>query len=224
MWRTGAPEPPRSSSRRFLEPACLPQTEKVKQVIEPVAHPQFAAAPLPRTHFVAHFQDLTETAPDHDLHQSLEAQRMKFDPGDRMAAEDITAAERIRGAGESLGQQNPAEPMGDMGIDAAMHGPIAEAATFGKAAGDDEIGLIDAAEHSHQHGGRMLEIGIDGAENLASGKLPAADYGARESPLGTPARHPKLRIAAGNSGGDFAREVGALVIHHNDLIGFAQHR
>ena len=68
----------------------------------------------------------------------------------------------------------------------------------------------------------MLEIGIDGAQDLPTCYLPAADHGHGESAFPLTAYHAQLGEAIAETRGDLPRAVGAIVVHHDYLVPAGQ--
>src|SRR5947207_14025310 len=126
---------PRNARGPLRSSCCPTQAQQVEQVIEPVPRAKFARTALPRAHLVADFAQPLKTAAHENFHQRLEPHGPQFDAGNGFAAENVAAAERVRSTAKGLRQDDSAELVCNVGIDAPVHGPVADASAFREAAG-----------------------------------------------------------------------------------------
>ena len=84
------------------------------------------------------------------------------------------------------------------------------------------IGAGAALEEAAEDVRGMLEIGVDGAQHLAARHLPASDHSDGETAFVLAAHHAQFGEALAEARGDFPRAVGAIVIHHDDLVAAGQ--
>src|ERR1017187_2857850 len=202
----------------FSLPARGAQAQHMTDVLQRMQGVDFALAADALAHLIAALVDLAHVAAHQQFHQALVTERPERYAGHGFAAHQVAAAQRVRNAGVDLRQQKAADLRGAPGTDAAGQSPIAQAAAIAMARGNDQVGAGAALQQAAQNVRRMLEIGVHGAQDPPARDLPAANYGHGEAAFVLSAHHPQFREALAQTRGNFPRPVGAVVIHHDDLV------
>ncbi len=103
--------------------------------------------------------------------------------------------------------------------------PVAGAAAFGFAACHRKIGAIPhGCNQLRCYFRRMLQIGVDHAQQIATSSLPAAHHSRRQSALVHAAQSNNMRIHGGQIGGNLPGSVRTVVVHNDDLVGIPRPR
>src|SRR5664280_432912 len=228
VWRAEGPsqQTTRGDRLSYSTSSALPgggaEAQHVADVLKRVEGVDLALAADALAHLVAALVDFADVAADQQFHEALIPERPEGHAGDGFAAHQVATAERVRNAGVDLRQQPAADAGGAPGTDAAGESPIAQAAAIAKAGGDHQIGAGAALQEAAQDVRGMLEIGIDGAQNLPARHLPSTDHGDGETPFVPAAHDAQFGEALAEARGDFPGAVGAIVIHHDDLVAAGQ--
>src|ERR1035437_7825114 len=198
------------------------EAQHVADVLQGVQGMDLALAADALAHLIPALVDFAHVAAHQQFHQALIAERLERHAGHGFAAHQVAAAQRVRNAGVDLGQQPAADLRRAPRTDAAGQPPIAQAAAIAVACGNDQIGAGTALQEAAQDVRRMLEIGIDGAQDLPARHLPAADHRHGEAAFVLAAHHAQFGEAHAQTRGDFPGEVRAIVVHHDDLVAAGQ--
>src|SRR5262249_2768001 len=101
--------------------------------------------------------------------------------------------------------------------------PISEAAAFGVAAADDEVGpRLEAGDELRQQFGGMLEVGIHDSNDGGAGVGPAVQNRPGEATLSFSDEEAHTPVLLSDGGNDLLGSIAAVVIDDQDLVINAQ--